>query len=58
MPGGSYAVAGAVPAVRRPLSQSAAAVVVDGDEELVVVEPDAASADVTTEWPEDDILTG
>ena len=58
VPGGSYAVAGAVPAVRRPLSQSAAAVVVDGDEDLVVVEPDAASADVTTEWPEDDILTG
>ncbi|KAA0173954.1 hypothetical protein FNF27_04515 [Cafeteria roenbergensis] len=57
--GGAAAVsAEGARAALQALGLSAAAVVVDGDEDLVVVEPDAASADVTTEWPEDDILTG
>lgn len=58
VPGGAYAVAGAVPAVRRSLPHSASTVIVDGEEDFGLAEPDVVSTEVTTEWPEDDILTG
>lgn len=59
VPGAPYAVAGALPAVRRSQQHSAATPIVDGDDDdLALSEPDETNADATTEWPEDDILTG